>query len=124
MILREVGSDKNVRKNKEYRGKKYTNLKCLDTEMYRSVFDAFFFPQELQFRVLDDLDVSRKRRPPLKYILSRTMGFWGSGSFFFLSSVPGFCPRFVPGSYTVRPRFVRAHLAPLVFTSSLYLQIQ
>ena len=56
-----------------FRGKK-----CLDTEIQGYVF----FPQELQFRVLDDLDVSRKGRPPLKYILSRTMGFWGSGSFF------------------------------------------
>ena len=77
---------------------------------YRDVslcFWCVFFPQELQFRVLDDLDVSRKRRPPLKYILSRTMGFWGSGSFFFLSSVHGLdsiCTRFVHGLSTVCPR--------------------
>ena len=113
-----------------------------------------FFPQELQFRVLDDLDVSRKGRPPLKYILSRTMGFGGSGSFFFcsvlgldtvrprfLSAVSPRSPgtlgfqspasffrelrtRSVHGLSTVRPRFVRAHLAPLALTFSLYLQIQ
>ena len=54
------------------------------------------------------------------------------GLFFFFRdlrprSVPGpspVCTRFVHGSSTVRPPFVRAHLAPFVVTSSLYLQVQ
>ena len=60
-----------------------------------------------------------KRAAASKIYIVSHHGFLGFGLIFFFELRPRFlspvCPRFVHGLYTGRPRFVRAHLAPLVF---------